>query len=345
MNLPTRVSFLFLLLAQSVPAEEIDWSRATALRQLSMKGQTLSEEDRAYLDQAIAVRTAGRMTRESDSTRGDGTGERRTVEPVTVSEELSPVQTFTATSSDGYSLEIPYRAPKAERPLPAMVFFHGGLGQLKPRELMQCPMSHPTHTRFLKEGFVSVSATFRTYGREPQSQGPILDAVAIVQQVKKLPEVDPERVILFGGSGGGSIVLELASRSEVSPLAVVAGEPATVLYTGLMTSIANREESMRDCLTLYSERHRLHTERKMAAISCPILIHHGDVHPLKKINFEIVFPGIQKAGKSMVIKKYPGQQHGFYWGNHTDEATLELVVANTVEFLAPLLGDMAPLGP
>ncbi|MEM1444163.1 MAG: prolyl oligopeptidase family serine peptidase, partial [Verrucomicrobiota bacterium] len=216
-------------------------------------------------------------------------------------------------------------------------FIHGGLGQRQIRELNENTRTNPTLTRFLDRGYVIAAATFRTYGNTPTSRGPILDALAVIAEVRELPQVDPESIVIYGGSGGGSIALELAGEKEASPVAVVAGEPATVLYTGLMTELAMREPAMRDFKTLYGEAERKATEAKIANISCPILIHHGDVHLLKRINFELVFPAIERAGKSLTVLTYPREQHGFYWGYHTNEMTLNKVVENSFEFIEPLL--------
>jgi len=346
MNTTTRLLFSLtfaLIFASGLRASEdatpIDWDRAKSLHQKSKAGQSLSDEEKAYLEKAVKARRAGNPNRNtsSDPTRGDGSGERPTVKPVLVSEVDSPVKMLTATASDGNTLEVAYRVPKADRPLPAMVFIHGSLGQSKPRELMHSARANPTHTRFLSKGYVAVAATFRTYAQEPLSRGPILDAIAIVRAVKELPEVDAESVVVFGTSGGGSIGLELAGEEEADPLAVVIGEPATVLYTGLMTDLSMRDKSMKDYPTLYTDERRKATEAKIARIACPLLIHHGDTHPLKKINFDIVFPAIEKAGKTMVIKHYPGEDHGFYWGNRTSEKVLDSVVSSTLEFIEPLL--------
>ncbi|MDF1755684.1 MAG: alpha/beta hydrolase [Verrucomicrobiales bacterium] len=322
------LSFVFLF---TTIGDEIDWDRAKTLRQKERRGQSLSEEEAAYLKKAIAARSGSRTT------RGDGSGEVATVAPVVISQEVSPVKKLTATAADGNQIEIAYRVPQADRPLPAVLFFHGSLGQRKPREVIANAISNPTQTRFLAAGYVTVSATFRTYVDDPQSRGPILDAIAMVREIKKLPEVDPESVVIFGGSGGGNIALELAGEKKASPVAVIAGEPATVLYTGLMTELAMREKAMVDYPTLYTDERRKATEAKIAAISCPVLIHHGDTHPLKRINYDIVFPAIQNAGKTIVIKTYPGEDHGFYWGNRTSEKVLDSVVASSLEFIEPLL--------
>lgn len=325
---------LSLAMFSTVIADGIDWDRAKSLRQKMKSGQSLTDEDSAYLEKAMQAR-AGNS--ENEVTRGDGSDEKATVAPVSISEVDSPVKMLTATSSDGNRLEVAYRAPRANRPLPAVVFIHGSLGQRRPHELVDNVKTGPTPTRFLAAGYVVVAATFRTYGESPLSRGPILDAIAIVQEVKKLPEVDPESVVIFGGSGGGSIALELAGEVAAAPVAVVAGEPASVLFTGVMTAISNRESSMTDFATLYTDERRGITEQKIEAISCPVLIHHGDTHPLKRINFELVFPAIQKAGKKIVIRKYPGEDHGFYWGNRTTKETVDQVVKSSIEFIEPLM--------
>lgn len=333
--------FLTLALVTSFPlstgADEIDWERAKTLRQKMKSGQTLSEEDSAYLEKAKEARKGSRPAPAENPTRGDGSDEVATVAPVIVSEEDSPVKTLTATASDGNEIEFAYRAPKADRPLPAIVFIHGSLGQSRIRELIHSARTNPTQTRFLDAGYVTVAATFRTYVKEPLSRGPILDLIAIVQKVKNLPEVDPDSVVIFGTSGGGHIGLELAGSPEVSFPAVVIGEPATVLYTGLMTDLSMRDRSMKEYATLYTDERKAATEAKIAAISCPLLVHHGDVHLLKNINFDIIFPAIEKAGKTLVVKRYPGEDHGFYWGNRTSEATVDAVVTSTRDFIEPLL--------
>ncbi|MBB3209070.1 dipeptidyl aminopeptidase/acylaminoacyl peptidase [Rhodopirellula rubra] len=319
-------------------ADEIDWDRARVLRQKQKRGVVLTANEAEYLSRAIKQRSAGTGERTGDrSTDGDGSRERATVPPVRVSEEDSPVKTLTVTAADGVRTEVAYRVPRsADRPLPTFVFFHGGLGKRTPRMLQEDARSNPTHTRFLVAGYVAVSATFRTYGREPLSRGPILDAIAIVRAVKELPEVDADRVIVFGGSGGGSIVLDLASSREAAPFAVVAGEPASILYAGMMHDVSVREDCMKRPLHYYTDIQRQQTEQKIDAIRCPILIHHGDTHPLKKMNNEILFPAITAAGKDLRVIIYPGEQHGFYWGNHTQTSTVDRVVASTLQFVESL---------
>jgi dipeptidyl aminopeptidase/acylaminoacyl peptidase len=38
---------------------------------------------------------------------------------------------------------------------------------------------------------------------------------------------------------------------------------------------------------------------------------HGDVHPINRINHEIVIPELRRAGKDLTVIAFPGEKHGF----------------------------------
>src|SRR5262249_49186569 len=56
------------------------------------------------------------------------------------------------------------------------------------------------------------------------------------------------------------------------------------------------------------------TREKVGKIRCPVLIAHGDKHPINKVNHEILIPELKRAKKKLQVILYPGQPHGFYWG-------------------------------
>src|SRR5207247_9926989 len=95
-------------------------------------------------------------------------------------------------------------------------------------------LTRPNYTRFLAAGFVIVVPTFRSREENPQTRDALDDCLAVVDYMKKMPAVDPASVAVLGGSGGGSLALELAGQADVC--AIVAGEPASVLFTGLMVT-------------------------------------------------------------------------------------------------------------
>lgn len=106
--------------------------------------------------------------------------------------------------------------------------------------------------------------------------------------MKKLQSVDPKSVAVWGCSGGGSLVLEIAG--ETSLCGAVAEEPASVLLTGMMTksipkagpkfSPSDSQPMQRDPQKYYTPELRKFTQEKIRRISCPILIIHGDKHPI-----------------------------------------------------------------
>ena len=244
-----------------------------------------------------------------------------------ISEKASPVEDLRI-SGTAYAA---VRKPPGKGPFPAVIFLHGGLGKSKIGRLREASLSQVTQARFLAWGYVTVNATRRDISHDPQDRGVVEDTAAIIEAVKKRPDVDPHSVVLYGGSGGGTLALELAGKADLA--AVVAGEPATIIYMGMFTrehvntdakgrvTGDRRVEVMKaDAKALYTPRRRKHTRRKLAEIKCPILILHGDRHALKKFNLDVLVPEMRAMGKPVEVIVYPGENHGFYWGRSRNPA-------------------------
>lgn len=189
-------------------------------------------------------------------------------------------------------------------------------------------------------------ATFRTYEQDVQSRGPVEDVRAVVRATARLPGVDPRRIALYGGSGGGSIALELGSDAEVR--AVVAGEPATVLYTGMLTTgdYGPRLEMMASPERFFAPELRERTRTKLATLRAPVLMLHGDRHDLHRLNGPIIVPRMKETGVRIEYHEYPGYGHGFYfgggddrWGKGADEKVVADVVRDVLAFLAAASGQ------
>lgn len=272
---------------------------------------------------------------------GDGAGPMTSrVRPVEIPETESPIRTLETEASDGRAVRAFWRKPKGDGPFPAIVFIHGGLTQ-SPEEVLrrQLPVN-PVITRMLAGGYAVAQATFRTYEQDVQSRGPIEDVRAVVQALAKSPGIDPRRIALFGGSGGGSIALELGGDPAVR--AVVAGEPATVLYTGMLTTgdYGPRLEIMAAPEKHLTPALRARTLEKLKTLRAPVLILHGDRHDLHKLNKPLFLPLMQEAGVQVEYREYPGYGHGFYfgggddrWGKGADEAVVQAVVRDVRAFL------------
>ena len=218
------------------------------------------------------------------------------------------------------------RKPPGDGPFPAIVFLHGGLGQSPMNGLRRNAVESPAQSRFLAWGYVTVTATRRSIRHDPGDRGVVDDTLALVDAVQALPYVDRESVVLYGGSGGGTLALEVASVSD-ELAAIVAGEPASIIYMGMFAkehvvlddagkpAKDRRWDVMNaDPQKLYTPELRNHTRSKLEGLSTPTLILHGDRHALKKFNFGVLIPEMESMGKPVTVVRYPGEHHGFYWG-------------------------------
>ncbi len=299
-------------------------------------GFVMFAEAEAYTRQNVSAarnRTAGM--------EGDGAGPMTSrVKPVEIPETESPIQTLDAKAADGRAVRAFWRKPKREETFPAIVFIHGGLTQFPEDLLRRQLLVNPVITRMLAAGYAVAQATFRTYEQDVQSRGSIEDVRAMVHALAKIPGVDAERIALFGGSGGGSIALELGGDPAVR--AIVAGEPATVLYTGMLTT---GEYGPRLSIMAAPEKYltpdlRARTLEKLKTLHTPVLILHGDRHDLHKLNKPLFLPLMKEASVKVEYREYPGYGHGFYfgggddrWGKGADQAVVEAVVRDVRKFL------------
>ncbi len=294
------------------------------------------DEAEAYARQSAVParnRTAGM--------EGDGAGPVTSrVKPVEIPEAESPIQALDAKATDGRAVRAFWRKPKGAGPFPAVIFIHGGLTQ-SPEEVLRRQLTvNPVITRMLAAGYAVVQATFRTYEQDVQSRGPIEDVRAVVQMLAKTPGIDGQRLALFGGSGGGSIALELGGDPAVR--AIIAGEPATVLYTGMLTTgdYATRLEIMAAPEKYLTPDLRARTLQKLKTLRAPVLILHSDQHDLHKLNKPLFLPLMREAGVKVEYREYPGYGHGFYfgggddrWGRGADDQVVVEVVREVRSFL------------
>ncbi len=245
-----------------------------------------------------------------------------------ISEDRVPVAELSSTKTAYGAI----RKPPGEGPFPTVVFLHGGLGQSTRANLRRNAVHQPTQARFLAWGYVTVTATRRAIRHDPQDRGVVEDTLSLLRAVGALPYVDEASVALYGGSGGGTLALEVASVSD-DLSAIVVGEPATIIYMGMFgkehvvfgddgrpTGDRRWDVMNADPKALYTDSIRDLTRRKLAGLSTPTLVLHGDVHALKAFNIGLFVPEMEALGKPVVLKMYSGEPHGFYWGVGHDPA-------------------------
>jgi len=217
---------------------------------------------------------------------------------------------------------ILYRKPHSPGPFPVICFLPGGAGTSAQVTLEEFEGQFAEHTRaeFFARGYMVVGIYVKAYGQggsSMQSTVPFRECLLTIEHLKKLPFVDPNSIVFFGGSGGGNVAMGAASMSK-DLACIVVGEPATVIMTGLLENFENRksrefEQRMKNPHSFYTADNQKKTEALLSNIHCPILIAHSDIHPVRHVNFEIIVPALKRLGKNFTIKMYPGLPHGFYW--------------------------------
>jgi len=235
-----------------------------------------------------------------------------------VSEKACPLEVIEAPTRDKHKATAVVRKPPGKGPFPAVILLHAGMGR---KELergvdgaKQDALNSQQHTRFLAAGYVTVTALRRGSKRDPQAPDSMADCLAVVEAVKKMPAVDPKSVVIFGHSGGGSFALELAGETPLA--AIAAGEPATVLFTGMLNKESRElDKMMEDPKPFYTPDLQKRTREKIAKINCPILICQGDQHPINKVNNEVFIPELKNADKKVEVITYAGQPHSFFFGS------------------------------
>lgn len=291
------------------------------------------------------TRQEARDHRRRDPSRGDNLASRSHIPGVQVSESDSPLKNVRLKSPDGVTLDFAYRKPKGDGPFPTILFFHGGGGYSGLDGLRKNLLNGAVQTRFLARGFVTVQSTRRPYWSSKKGDRPtgfhdaVEDARLVVDKVKTLAGVDRDRVVLYGGSGGGILAVVTASKADVA--CVIAGEPATVVALEPMTGKVATPGNYRSIMERPHEKFTGERKKEMRAwmkqIDAPVLLLQGKHVGLYKSNFEILIPEMKKLGKDISHIDYPGLSHGFYWGTvktGATKATVEKILKDTTTFIA-----------
>lgn len=316
----------------------MDITEVQRIIQKEKRGEALTEQEKVYLERGKDV--LKKNSRPSTNTpdrfkgmEGDGYGQKLFVGPVDIPESLCPTVMLQTTTTDGREISAAYRAPVGSGPFPVYFWVHGGLSRYPDEKMKVQVTRNPVFTRVLEKGYIIVFCTFRTYETDPQDEGPILDSLAMIEKVKSIPTVDTNAFFVCGGSGGGNIALTVATR--IVPAGVIVGEPATVIFTGMLTTgdYGKRLMIMKDPGTYYTPELKERTIERMRTMRSPILILHGDVHDLYKLNLQYIVPQLKALEKSIEVSIYPGMKHGFYDGNDAPLPIVEKVVSEVDTFM------------
>jgi dipeptidyl-peptidase-4 len=173
----------------------------------------------------------------------------------------------------------------------------------------------PVWERFLQEGYVVAVADYRGGNMNLVSQASpsgaitsIDDGLSVIDYVKALPYVDPDRINLYGVSLGRNLVMQLISRVPVH--AAILGAPAALWFLGIpMPQGGPRGPDRFKDLKPDPEISRKNIE----PIRTPVLILVGTADGLLPVT-TMLHDALAAAGKSVRMETYEGGYHDFCLG-------------------------------
>jgi dienelactone hydrolase len=161
-------------------------------------------------------------------------------------------------------------------------------------------------------------------GRELFNRSPLEyeDEIAIIEFVKTLDFVDPDRVGLVGVSHGGEMIMKLTSEYHGATVGV-ACEPASHEYLWLTpdeTAHVKEETGLRDIESMMMTevekvRQRIDHDiamRRISGIQTPILVMGRETDELQGI-FRLNYELLAEAGKDVEWVSYDDDLHGYIY--------------------------------
>ncbi|HSL27082.1 MAG TPA: acyl-CoA thioester hydrolase/BAAT C-terminal domain-containing protein [Acidimicrobiia bacterium] len=266
-------------------------------------------------------------------------------ENVAIIEEVAgsdiPVELRYLQTWDGLYAPIGLRLPPGDGPFPLVLLAsgNGGGGMAWIREAVA--NRGYIMERLLERGYACAWIRYRTevelgyenggrlvrdtrQGRDMFNRSPLEyeDEIAIVEQLKRDPRIDAERIGLIGMSHGGEMVLKITSEYE-GIKAAVASEPASHEFLALTpdeTAFVEPETGMRNIEEMQmvetgKVRSRIDMEKAKARISTidtPILVMGRDDDHLQGI-FRVSYELLAEAGKPVEWVSWDHDLHGYVY--------------------------------
>jgi len=234
-----------------------------------------------------------------------------------VSEADSPVERVFIKSKDGLYVAAAIRKPKGSGPFPVLVHFHGAPGGRGIEQLVtwaRGDFGGPVFERFLQEGYVIVIADYRAANfatlADPAPADAVTyadDAVAVIDHVRALPYVDPQKIHVYGVSLGGDVTMHLLAQTSVR--AAILGAGAPIRFLGVRQNAnASGDDRLRG-MTMDEPR----AASNIAKVRTPILILVGSDDPLLSVN-RALHDRLAQAGKRVRLEIYEHGYHDFVMG-------------------------------
>lgn len=266
---------------------------------------------------------------------------------------------------DGLYAPIGIRRPEGDGPFPIILLASGNGGEGMAWIRDACANRGYIMDRLVEAGYACAWLRYRTevelgynnggplvrdmrQGRELFNRSPLEyeDEIAIVDYVKTIPYVDPDRIGLIGMSHGGEMIMKLTSEYH-GVAAAVASEPASHEYLALTpddTAFVNQETQLRNIESMLMTdtekvRARIDHEvssKRIAGIQTPILVMGRDTDELQGI-FRLNYELLAEAGKDVEWVSYDHDLHGYVYPKRGSDGEYEVNEVQ-LEAIAAVIG-------
>lgn len=265
------------------------------------------------------------------------------MDPVIITETIdgNAVDIMYLETWDGLYAPIGVRRPEGDGPFPLILLASGNGGE--GTTWIRNAMANRGYIvdRLVEAGYATAWIRYRTevelgyhdggpltrdvrQGRELFSRAPLEyeDEIAIVEHMKAVDWVDPDRIGLIGMSHGGEMVMKITSEYH-GVKAAVASEPASHEYLALTpdeTAHVNEETGLRDIESMLMREvdkvrgridHDLAMER-ISGIRTPILVMGRETDELQGI-FRLTYDLLVEGGKEADWVSYDHDLHGYVY--------------------------------
>jgi len=245
------------------------------------------------------------------------------------------------------------RKPPGDGPFPGVLMIHGGFGGNF--AATRGTLSTTPADALVAAGYALLSTDYRAKDWVTEYE----DVVAAYEYLKRLPYVRPDAIAVIGGSHGGKLAFELATRVDIQAAIPCAGlHDLGALYEHCgsapyhqrklppgRVSVGNTymQQIARQLGGTPSEapdRYRSASPMSRAdQLRCPVLLVHGEQDASVPVSFtKSLAATLEKDGKTVETFFPPQGPHGFYWGSSAQgEFGVPYDPAENQEFLARLL--------
>ena len=263
-----------------------------------------------------------------------------------------PVQLMYVETWDGLYTAIGLRVPDGPGPFPVVLLATGNGGGGMPWVRDAVRTRGYMMDRLLEAGYACAWLRYRTevelgynnggplvrdtrQGRDLFNRSPLEyeDEIAVIEYLKTLPAIDPDRVGLIGMSHGGEMVLKITSEYH-GVVVGVASEPAAHEFLALTpdhTATVNSETRLRNIEEMQmaeTEKVRARIDRDLArqrieSIQTPLLVMGRETDHLQGI-FRATYELLAEAGKTVEWVSYDHPLHGYVFPEREAGATYQV---------------------